>query len=79
MQTTLDDYATIADLQAGNIQIAIPAGTQTTAGGVKSSSALNAVTINNDATMTVNNLSISKIQNDEALTVILNGGSANTL
>lgn len=29
--------------------------------------------------MTVNNLSIAKVENDDTLTVILNGGDANTL
>lgn len=79
LQAALQNYATIADLQAGKIQITFPVGTETTTGSVKSSPALNAVTINSDGTMTVNNLSISKIENDDTLTVILNGGDANTL
>lgn len=79
LQTALEKYATIEDLQAGKITVTIPIATESTAGIVKSSKTQNGVTVNSDGTMTVNNLSIAKIENDDTLTVILNGGDADTL
>lgn len=79
LQTALEKYATIEDLQAGKINVTIPIATGSTTGSVKSSAAQNGVTVNSDGTMTINNLSIAKIENDDTLTVILNGGDADTL
>lgn len=79
LQTALEKYASIEDLQSGKINIAIPVATESTTGSVKSSNVQNGITVNSDGTMTVNNLSIAKIENDDTLTVILNGGDADTL
>lgn len=79
LQTALEKYASIEDLQAGKINVTTPPATENTAGSVKSSNAQNGVTVNSDGTMTINNLSIAKIENDDTLTVILNGGDADTL
>lgn len=79
LQTALEKYASIEDLQAGKISVTIPIATASNTGSVKSSNAQNGVTVNEDGTMTVNNLSIAKVENDDTLTVILNGGDANTL
>lgn len=79
LQTALKKYATIEDLQAGKINVTIPIATGSTTGSVKSSAAQNGVTVNSDGTMTINNLSIAKIENDDTFTVILNGGDADTL
>ena len=79
LQTALAKYASIEDLQAGKINVTTLPATESTAGSVKSSTAQNGVTVNSDGTMTINNLSIAKIENDDTLTVILNGGDANTL
>lgn len=59
--------------------VTIPIATASNTGIVKSSNAQNGVTVNSDGTMTINNLSIAKIENDDTLTVILNGGDADTL
>lgn len=79
LQTALEKYASIEDLQSGKINITIPVATESTTGSVKSSNVQNGITVNSDGTMTVNNLSIAKIENDDTLTVILNGGDADTL
>ena len=79
LQTALEKYASIEDLEAGKINVIIPIATENTTGSVKSSNAQNGVTVNRDGTMTINNLSIAKIENDDTLTVILNGGDADTL
>lgn len=79
LQTALEEYATIEDLQAGKINVTIPIATGSTTGSVKSSAAQNGVIVNSDGTMTINNLSIAKIENDDTFTVILNGGDADTL
>ena len=79
LQTALEKYASIEDLQSGKINITIPVATEGTTGSVKSSNVQNGVTVNSDGAMTVNNLSIAKIENDDTLTVILNGGDADTL
>lgn len=79
LQTALEKYASIEDLQTGKINVTIPIATASNTGSVKSSNAQNGVTVNSDGTMTINNLSIAKIENDDTLTVILNGGDADTL
>lgn len=77
LQEILSSYATKSAIESGEINL--PVATETIVGAVKSSSALNKVTVNSDGTMTVNEVSVNKLHQDEASSLILNGGNANTL
>lgn len=57
--------------------VEIPAATLAQLGLVKGSEAENSISINEDHTMTVNNLNVNKLAQDEGDWLILNGGSAN--
>lgn len=77
LQSILNNYATKSAIESG--EITLPVATETVSGAVKSSSAQNNVTVNSDGTLTVNEVSVNKLYQDEGSSLILSGGNANTL
>lgn len=52
------------------------AATEDTAGLVKSSKETNSISVNSDGTMKVNEVSVTKLVNEEGFNLVLDGGSA---
>lgn len=70
----MGQYVTKKELEEGKIEI--PVATDTLIGGVISSSEINKVSVGADGKMEVNSIGISKLENEEGFTLVLDGGSA---
>lgn len=69
-------YPTKKELENGEISVLARIATSENTGVVKGSDETNKVSVNDDGTMTVNNVSVNKLVQDDDEFIIMDGGTA---
>lgn len=71
-------YVTLEDLTSGKINVKVPSATDTTVGGVLSSTETNMIAVRKDGKMEINAVSIDKLVEADGVTITVDGGGAPT-